>query len=178
MKALNSLKLLVAAVVVGVFSACTPVMFESPVPEQSRTVEQFPVEYRGTYVSNTDETTETLIIDENSYSCGEIVGVLGENAVLKPYQEFWVMNQKAQDSNDYLVFLGKFDLKKGEVEIRYLNLASDEERVAKLKAITEVREEFNEEGEREIVFISPTDQEFKKMLEEDLFITYGVFKKQ
>jgi hypothetical protein len=59
-----------------------------------------------------------------------------------------------------------------------LNLASDEERVAKLKAITEVREEFNEEGEREIVFISPTDQEFKKMLEEDLFITYGVFKKQ
>lgn len=178
MKPFKSLELLFASLIVGIFSACTPVMFESPVPEQARSMEQFPAEYRGTYILATDESTETLSINENSYACGEITGVLGENAVLKPYQQFWVMSQKAQDSDEYLVFLGKFDLKKAEVEIMYMNLASDEDRVAKLKSITAVREEFNEEGERELVHISPSDEEFKKILEADLFISYGVFKKQ
>lgn len=165
--------------IVLLLSACTPVYFENPVPQNARTMTTFPQEYVGTYVSE-DPEYDDIVINSESYTCGEIHGVLGENAVLKPYKEFWVMNQFTDENqlNKYLVFLAKFDVSEGILEVFYLNLAEDLDRQQKLKNMTDVSEVFAEDGTLESVQINPSDAEFKAIMESDLFLPYGTYTKQ
>ncbi len=159
-------------------SSCTAVYFESPVPQNARTMSTFPAELLGVYVSD-DEELDNIVISPESYQSGDINGILGENAVLKPYQEYWVLNQEAgEGQNVYTVFLGKFDLKSNRLEVFYLNLSEDLERQQKLKEITKVEDIFAADGTLEAVKINPTDQEFKAIVEGDLFLPYGTYTKQ
>lgn len=160
-------------------SSCTAVYFENPVPQNARTMTAFPAEFVGVYVSD-DGELDNIVISPESYQSGEITGVLGENAVLKPYQEYWVLNQEAGDAQagTYTVFLGKFDLSSNRLEVFYLNLSEDLERQQKLKEITEVDEILAIDGTLEAVKINPTDQEFKAIIEGDFFLPYGTYTKQ
>lgn len=80
--------------------SCSNVVFNESVPKDQHPLKEFPKEIRGIYV---DSENDTLEISSNRYVYGELKsntlleGELGEELIIKKFEEFYFLNFKNEN---------------------------------------------------------------------------------
>lgn len=145
-------------------SSCAKLSYEHPMPGQSRNLKEIPEEFRGFYAQIEDEKS-TLEVTEKQFMTAETTASLGDDFVLRPFQKYLVVNLRDEDG--WVVYLAE-KTESGNIRLYHTNIAEDEI-AQKLGNITKIETFYDENGELEKIKINPTDQEFKLMVESDLF---------
>jgi hypothetical protein len=172
------MKKLVTAIATALLAmACTMVRYESPQPAEVPSLLQFPEKLQGLFIS---EDLDTLEVTQFKFHFrnGEEIQVKGDlsgsETVLKEFRNYYILNLKDKEVWD--VF--PIRLKNGNIQVYFSATASRaEELMEELQETSLVREIQDEDGDLEYYLISPTSEEFRKLLKRGLFDERLLFKK-
>lgn len=97
-----------------ILNSCSNIVFNQAVPTDQPTLKEFPKDIQGIYL---DEENDTLKIFATDYTYGElkgnslIEGELGEEFVLKQFEDFYFLNFKSE--SDYWEMIAAKKTKEG-----------------------------------------------------------------
>ncbi len=169
-------KLAIYMFLLTLISSCVEVIFEQAQPIETESVKTFPKTIQGKYI---DDNNDTLIIEKISYRYGNekdifhIKSQLSDNIILKIHGNYYFLNEKSDTLWNLIVLELQNDNK-----LLILTIFGDEqEKIEKLKKITNVKEVYDSDGEIDCYIVNPTKSELEKMLKKKVFTEFGVFKR-
>jgi hypothetical protein len=174
-------KILLIFIVGLLISSCNTIGFKSSLPKDTEILTQFPDDIIGIYF---DGEKDTLRIYTDSFEYGiKDSSMLYMNkklekglVELKPFGEYYILSIKSEsnekiwgilpfkkDKNKVIVYFNDLDIKAKELKV---DLDSIVKITQKITPIEVVKEEGNEQAH---YFADPTNEEFKKLLDENYF---------
>ena len=161
-----------------VVSSCTDVQFQEAQPQNAPTLTEFPEKMRGLFASEDDDT---LLIDDTSFTYynGKEINVTGPltssgDVILKKLGNKYILNIKDDESWDvYPLQVSNNRIKAGYAVLdpKTQQFIRELEKSSKVKMIN------TEDGKFSHYLISPSDEDFKKLLRKNLFSEKIVFKR-
>lgn len=97
---MNLLQKIILVILVALLGSCSNIVFDEAVPVDQKSLDQFPTELQGIYI---DKARDTLSIFPDRYIYGEIKGnsqlegQLGNDLVLKQFEDYYFLNFKNED---------------------------------------------------------------------------------
>jgi len=97
---MKPLQQIILVMLVALLGSCSNIVFDEAVPSDQISLDQFPSELQGTYL---DKERDTLSIFSDKYIYGEIKGntllegKLGNDLVLKKYEDYYFLNFKNEN---------------------------------------------------------------------------------
>lgn len=151
-------------------TSCMEVGFKHAMPLAGADIKEFPEELQGTFVSK-DDLKDTVRVDRNSagevkfnLALGNVVSDnmcnLDSGDVLRHFGEYYVFNRKNADRWDIVIIKmnGRHGLS------LFMFDAYDIKNRNRIQAITAMEEIRNKDGELDYLLISPTDEQFLRMI--------------
>ena len=181
-------KLIFISVLAILLSSCTTIGFENPVPNNTKSLTEFPQELIGTYY---DGEKDTLRIYKTSYVYGRpdstvlfMNDTLKKGLIeLKKFNDYYILNKKSDKAEIWGIL--PFTFRNGKIEVYFANLDTKKESLkvegdtSKIKIetvinmldkITPVTSIIKEGSSENDYIINPTNEELNKILEERYFI--------
>ena len=186
-------KYLIISLIVLIFSSCTTLVFETPVPKNTKSLTEFPKDLIGRYF---DGEKDTLIISKTNFVYGRkdssfiyINKDLKEGlAELKEFNNEYILNIKSDKADVWVVI--PFVKEKDKITAYFANLDAIKEKlsieqdtvtidsvVTMINKITSVKTIKKENSQEEDYMINPNNKEFKQLLDEGYFSKLLEFKK-
>ena len=178
-----------------ILTSCSTVEFENSVPKEGEAFSSFPIELIGVYIDAQDQDTLTIMHTSFTYTMDfgtstsdskKIYELSDKGIILKKFGDYYILNLKSEDNNNWTVLPIKLSL--DSLEIYYLLLdgnIKDKEQAAKytkdkleiLNAITELTLIPDTLNRIDNYLISPTDKQFIEILEKEMFNKVFTFKR-
>ncbi|NJW52593.1 hypothetical protein [Salinimicrobium oceani] len=157
--------------------SCTAVKFEEPQPVNSQSLEEFPEEMRGIFVSSEQDTLQ-IEAQAFRYSSGKDVSVSttlsASEAVLRKMDKKYVLSLKEEDGWD--VFPLK--ISRNRLVAQYVQLTpATEKLILNMKSTSAVKTIKTEDGKFDHYLVAPSEKDFQKLVRKRLFSNKMVFKR-
>ena len=155
------------------FISCNDVQFKEAQPVNTLSLNVFPKEFRGTFISR----SEYLLVDKHSFIAMNVhsnkrtINTLGDNVILKFFEGNYFLSQKIPNADYWRV--GQIYTLNNELFIRSVNGDEEIEKMIKEISYTHLT---NEDGDG-IYKINPTKSEFKFIVDSNFFTTYNSLEK-
>lgn len=163
-------------------SSCISVEFTQPQPNWCANLTEFPIEMRGHFYSNENDTVEIgsnyyKLISKDKNSILDIdaknTEQLSDSLLFKSYKKIYFLNSKT--NGNWRVSMVKIN-KNHSITI-YNAISSEEKLIKKLKIVKDKTIIKDETGKIKRVLFNPSEKEFKKLVRSKLFVEYMVLKK-
>lgn len=161
-----------------VISSCTSVKFQDPQPKEAPVVSEFPEKMWGSYTSPEDDT---LHISEKTFTYynGKEINVSGTlnpsgDVVLKEFEKGLILNLK--EDEDWIVI--PLIVSRNRIKARFAVLdKKTEPLILELENSSGLQKVNSEDGKFSHYLISPSNEEFARLLRKKLFSEETVFKR-
>lgn len=159
------------------WSSCTMVRFENPQPSGVVASPYFPMEMRGSFISDEQDTLEIDSLHFH-FRNGEEINMTGdlasEKTILKQIDKYFIVN--FEEEKDWDVFPVKIN--KDQIIVYYTSLSSKvDDLMEELKLTSEVKEVTDSTGHLHYYLINPTPEQFETLLRKKLYNEELVFKR-
>lgn len=153
------------------------VRYETPQPAETASLPQFPEKLQGLFISEDLDTLEVTQFKFHFRNGDEIQvkgDLSGSETVLKEFKNYYILNLKDEEVWDVFPIKVKND----DLQVYFSATASRaEEMMEELKETSPVMEITDEDGDLEYYLITPTSEEFRRLLRKGLFDERLLFKR-
>lgn len=157
-----------------VLSGCTEFLFVQPVPDADKAIKQIPEAFRGKFICLEDSSVvfsgPDYFMLKNKSGEFQDAGILGEDALLIPYEDHYFFNQKQQKQGEGLLWrVGQLTKTEDGFNLCFAVSDDNDSIAAVIGNITAVKKVLNEEGTVDHYVVDPDKAAFKKLVENQVF---------
>lgn len=159
--------------------ACTTVRFESPQPADSISLEEFPEELQGSFITDENDTLEVSPF-EFYFRNGEEIFISGnlmtsEEVALRKFKNMYVLNLKDEGAWDAF----PVKVRRNKLIIYYEKANGDiQELIEDLSLTTQVKEIPDTDEHFGYYLVNPSAEEFEKLWNKKLFSDKLIFYRE
>jgi len=154
-------------------TSCVEVLFETPQPQDVKSLDSFPETMHGSYLTSNSDTliiASDEIIDPGAEN--DSIMKISEDFVLKKYKGYYIISVKHETGMWEVAILEP----KGKGAFRLFTFdGENEEKMARVKQFTTIETFLDEEGKPTKYQLNPSKKDFAKLLKADVFEEIGVF---
>jgi hypothetical protein len=158
-------------ILAAILSSCTIVSFDRVLPEPNRVFRAFPKAVQGNWINDEGEQLE---INGSLFEAGDFEGKIGPDCQLVVEHDWYYLNLK--EDKYWMLFIGHLE-NDNTLNVYWFD-GDDEELVTGLQELYDARIFRDDQGEIERIHFSPSDDEFREIMEKGLFSDMGTFLRQ
>jgi hypothetical protein len=156
-------------------TSCVSVKFTVPQPENVEEMKSFPKSWRGTYVT---DTNDTLFLEGNALVFKDSLKaekyIVGRQILIKKSGKYIVINVKNEQNWDVIIA----QKKRQNLNLFALDISQEEQKkIEKISGLTPVKTIKNSEEKVDYYLIIPSKEDFEKLIKNDLFTPFLYFEK-